>query len=145
MKTVRLTSGDTAVAKAVFSLMATVFEEREEELGDEYVAGLLARPDFWAVAAIDGDDVVGGLTAHTLPMTRKRGSEIFIYDIAVRPDRQRRGVGRALVACLRAEAAAEGIDTLFVPADDQDEHAILFYRALGGDPSPVTFFTFESP
>jgi len=70
-------------------------------------------------------------------------SEIFIYDIAVRPDRQRRGIGRSLVAHLREAAAAEGIDVVFVPADAEDDHAIEFYRALGGDASPVTFFTFE--
>jgi hypothetical protein len=50
MKTVRLTSGDTTLAKALFTLLAAVFEEREGELGDEYVAGLLARPEFWAIA-----------------------------------------------------------------------------------------------
>lgn len=143
MKTVRLASGDMELARVMFSLMAAVFGEPEGELSDEDVGGLLARPDFWAIAAVDGGEVVGGLTAHTLPLTRKQGSEIFIYDIAVRRDRQRRGVGKNLVACLREGAAAEGIDTVFVPADDEDEHALLFYRALGGDPSPVTFFTFE--
>jgi len=145
MKTVRLTSGDTALAKAMFSLMAAVFEEREGQLSDEYVAGLLARPDFWAVATIDDDEIVGGLTAHTLPMTRKQGSEIFIYDIAVRPDCRRRGVGRDLVACLRKAAVADRIDTVFVPADDEDKNAVLFYRAIGGEPSPVVVFTFDQP
>jgi aminoglycoside 3-N-acetyltransferase I len=44
---------------------------------------------------------------------------------------------------LREEAARAGIETLFVPADDEDEHALDFYRALGGVPAPVTIFTFE--
>jgi aminoglycoside 3-N-acetyltransferase I len=143
VKTVRLGAGDTAVAKAMFTMMAAVFEEPAGDLSDEYVAELLARPGLWAIAAIDGDEVVGGITAHTVPMTRKEGSEIFLYDIAIRTDRQRRGIGRSLVSCLREGAAAEGIDTVFVPADDEDDHAIAFYRALGGEASPVTFFTFE--
>ena len=33
---------------------------------------------------------------------------------------------------------------IFVPADDDDIHALDFYRALGGEESPVTFFTFAS-
>jgi aminoglycoside 3-N-acetyltransferase I len=143
MKTVRLASGDTALAKKMFSMMARVFAEPGGELSDEYVADLLARAGFWAIAAIDDGEVVGGVTAHTLPMTRKQSSEIFIYDMAVRPDRQRQGIGRSLVGCLREAAAAEGVDTVFVPAEDEDAHAIEFYRALGGDSSPVTFFTFE--
>jgi aminoglycoside 3-N-acetyltransferase I len=143
VRTARLASGDTALATRMFALMAAVFGEPEVELSDAYVAGLLSRPSFWAIVAIEGDEIVGGLTAHTLPMTRVQGSEIFIYDIAVRTDRQRRGVGRSLVMHLRKAAAAEGIDVVFVPADVEDAHALEFYRALGGDASPVTFFTFE--
>ena len=75
-------------------------------------------------------------------MTRRQSSEIFIYDIAVRREYQRKGVGRQLVAELQDSATASGIRTLFVPADDDDVHALDFYRALGGAASPVTFFTF---
>ena len=75
-------------------------------------------------------------------MTRTASSEIFIYDIAVRSDQQRKGIGRLLVAELRAKAAALGIREVFVAADSDDVHALDFYRALGGAPSPVTIFTF---
>ena len=137
----RLVVGDAPVAKTLFSMMADVFEEKDDPLSDEYVARLLAREGLWVLAATSGDEIVGGLTAHTLPMTRSESREIFIYDIAV-ADHQRRGVGRLLMSHLRRLASDAGIHDVFVPADDDDAHALEFYRALGGVASPVTFFTF---
>lgn len=144
MRVTRLRGGDRDIARRVFTLVAEVFGEGCEPLGDAYLDRLLAREEFWAVAAFDGDEPVGGLTAHTLPMTRSEAAEIFIFDIAVHADHQRTGVGRRLVTMLREEAARAGIEIVFVPADNDDEHALDFYRALGGDPAPVTIFTFSA-
>jgi aminoglycoside 3-N-acetyltransferase I len=91
------------------------------------------------IAALSDGDLVGGLTAHTLPMTRTQISELFIYDLAVRPEHQRRGVGCGLISHLRNAAAAAEI---FVAVDDEDAHALDFYRAVGGAAAPVTIFTF---
>jgi aminoglycoside 3-N-acetyltransferase I len=128
--------------------MARVFDEECGALSDGYLADLLARPEFWAIAALTGDEgkgdeLVGGVTAHTLLMTRTESREIFLYDIAVRADHQRRGIGRQLVEHLRRDAAAAGIHVLFVAADDEDTHALDFYRALGGEAAPVTMFDFS--
>lgn len=142
VRTQRLTTADAPVALQMFELMAQVFAEPASPLSDEYLKRLLGRAEFWAIAAFAGDDLVGGLTAHTLPMTRAESSEIFIYDIAVCADRQRQGVGRLLISSLRADAAAEGIEDIFVPADNDDARALDFYRALGGEPLAVTHFTF---
>lgn len=142
MRSIRLKTGDRELARALFSMMAEVFEEEGEVLSDAYLDRLLAREEFWAIAALDDDRVIGGITAHTLPMTRAETSEVFIYDVAVRRDHQRKGVGRHLMGELRDLAAAAGILELFVPADDDDVHALDFYRAVGGAASPVTFFTF---
>lgn len=138
----RLECGDEDLARDTFAMMTSVFDEGAADLGAAYLATLLARPDFWAMAALDGEEVVGGLTAHALPMTRSPEAELFIYDLAVRADRQRRGIGRALVLATLDRAKAEGLRAAFVPADDEDAHAIAFYRAIGGRASPVTFFTF---
>jgi len=135
----RLGPGDRDRAKALFALMAAVFDEDCEALSDAYVDRLLVREDFWVVAALSDGELVGGLTAHTLPMTRTEVSELFIYDLAVRPEHQRRGVGRQLVAHLRSAAGAAEI---FVAVDDEDAHALDFYRAVGGSAAPVTIFTF---
>jgi aminoglycoside 3-N-acetyltransferase I len=158
LRTLRLKPADVAHAKRLFDLMASVFEEdpphrsaplsgepaEPAPLSDAYVGRLLARPDFWAIAAFSDGDVVGGLTAHTLPMTRAEASEVFIYDIAVRADQQRRGIGRQLVKTLRDEAASLGYGDVFVAADDEDTHALDFYRAIGGSCAAVTIFTFSA-
>jgi len=138
----RLSQNDSAAAARLFAVMAEVFEEHSETLDSEYVSGLLARRDFWALAASEGDEILGGLTAHTLPMTRCEASELFIFDLAVKSEHRRKGVGRALVASLRALAAEEGIDVVFVPANNEDSEALDFYRAVGGAPESVTIFTF---
>jgi aminoglycoside 3-N-acetyltransferase I len=137
----RLKPGDRDAARRLFATMAETFEESTEPLSDAYLDRLLAREDFWAIAAFADDRIIGGITAHTLPMTRTASSELFIYDIAVRSDYRRMGVGRRLMTELRESAAASGIGVLFVAADNNDAQALDFYRALGGTPSPVTFFT----
>lgn len=43
-----------------------------------------------------------------------------VHPLAVRPDYQRRGIGRALLADLEALAAARGALTLWVGTDDED-------------------------
>jgi aminoglycoside 3-N-acetyltransferase I len=144
IRTLRLTSSDGALARRLFAIMAVVFEEPNQELDGAYLDALLRRADFWALAALEGDEVIGGVTAHALPMTRSPSSELFIYDVAVRADRQRRGVGRRLLEALRAAAAAADITVAFVPADNDDAHALDFYRATGGVPQAVTIFTFSS-
>lgn len=140
----RLTSGDEELARRLFAMMAAVFEEAYQELDDPYLNALLQRRDFWVLAALEGDEVVGGVTGHALPMTRSPSQELFIYDLAVRADRQRRGLGRLLIQSLREGAAAAGITVAFVPADNDDEHALEFYRAVGGVPQAVTIFTFDA-
>ena len=140
---VRLGVGDEVRAGRTFELMADVFDEDHGELSVAYVAGLLSRPEFWAYAAVTDGVVVGGLTAHALPMTSSEQAEVFLYDIAVAAEVQRQGIGRKLVETLLGDTRQAGIAVMFVPADDEDIHAIDFYRALGGRASNVTFFEFD--
>lgn len=142
MRSKRLQPGDRDLARALFSLMADVFAEERDVLSDAYLDRILSSEAFVAVAAFDGDELIGGATAHILAMTRGEASELFVYDIAVRQDHQRTGVGRQLITDLRSIAVAGRIRELFVFADNDDLHALDFYRALGGLATPVTSFTF---
>jgi aminoglycoside 3-N-acetyltransferase I len=142
--TQRLTAADRAQARAMFLLMAAVFEEPGAPLSDAYLDRLLARADFWAIAAFVDGAIAGGITAHTLWMTRAQSAEILVYDLAVRPELQRRGIGQRLIAALRQAAAREAITNVFVDAENEDTHALDFYRGIGGAAAPVTQFTFGS-
>ncbi len=139
----RLGPNDTERACRTFELLVEVFGEGRAPVTDEYIDGLLALPSFWVFSATVGTEIVGGLTAHTLPMTSSERSEVFLYDIAVHPRFQRRGIGRRLVDALCTETSRAGIDVVFVPADDEDTHALAFYDALGATRSKVMLFEFS--
>jgi aminoglycoside 3-N-acetyltransferase I len=139
----RLYSADTAIAVSMFSMMASVFGEASDTLSFGYAERLLRRDDFWAIAAIEDREPAAGLTAFTLPLTRSEASELLIYDIAVQPRCQRRGIGRRLVDTLKKLAAEAGIKTMWVPAENEDPGALEFYRAMRGRPAAVTIFTFS--
>jgi aminoglycoside 3-N-acetyltransferase I len=142
MHALRLTIADRVLAKKLFAMIQHVFGEPYLPLGDDYLDGLLGREDFWAIAALAGDEIVGGLTAHTLPMTRSEAAEVFIYDIAVHADHRRTGVGGLLISTLREAAHAAGVHDAFVSVDTADDEAIAFYRAVGGAQADVMHFTF---
>jgi aminoglycoside 3-N-acetyltransferase I len=140
----RLTPHDIREAGTLFQVLTTAFDEPSRALSDTYLHEILSRTDFWALAAIDQGDIVGGLTAHTLPMTQSESEELFIYDVAVRCDCRRRGVGAALLGSLRTLAKAEGIDSIFVAADSDDSHALEFYRYCGGAAASAVLFSFTT-
>lgn len=143
----RLRAGDHALARAVFAAMSAGFEEAWSSLSDEYLTGLLARTETLVLGVfldqIDAAHAIGGLTAHVLPMTKVEGCELFIYDVAVAPAHQGHGAGTALLAAIRREAGALNALSVFVPADNDDLHALAFYEATGGDGAPVTIFTYD--
>jgi tRNA (adenine37-N6)-methyltransferase len=113
----RLGVGDVQRARAAFAMMHTVFDEDPDVLSDGYVAGLLADESFWAIGAFEAGEAIGCITGHELAMTRHERTELLVYDLAVRVDNQRRGIGRQLVNALVTSAADRGIDVVFVPAD----------------------------
>ncbi|GAA0997324.1 GNAT family N-acetyltransferase [Subtercola frigoramans] len=141
----RLVRGDEARAARTFAMMAAVFEEPSDPLEDSYLNNLLRSDSFWAIAAFLGSDVIGGLTAHTVPLTRTAQSEVFVYDLAVHHEHRRQGIAARLLHELRVTAALEGIYDIFVVADNDDVGALDFYRTQEGTGTPVTMFSFTEP
>lgn len=138
----RLTLPDLETARALFLLMAGVFEEPAQRLGTAYLEKMLSDETIWIMAAFADGQVVGGLTAHSLPMTYTQSTELLIYDLAVLESHQRQGIGGKLIAGLRQLAQDVGIATVFVMVDNEDLDALEFYRKQKGTGAAVTVFEF---
>ena len=141
----RLNESDLQFFKSLIDLFNMVFEEDRSNIGnDGNLAGLLGNAQFIVMAALAEQEVVGGLTAHELPMYYADYSEVFVYDLAVKPEYQRMGIGKELIRSLRAECSRRGVREFFVLAHEEDEHAIEFYHSTGGKSERVVNFLYET-
>lgn len=96
-----------------------------------YFASLLGSETFFALAAVQGETVVGGLVAYELRKFEQERSEIYIYDLAVAGAHRRRGIATALIRELQRIARERGAYVIFVQADHGDDPAIALYAKLG--------------
>lgn len=119
----------------LLDLFADAFEDHgsysTRRPGRAYAQRLLSRDTFIAIAAFDGDSVVGGLAAYVLDKFEQERSEVYIYDLAVAASQRRRGIATALIARLQELAAERGAWVIFVQADHGDDPAIALYEGLG--------------
>jgi aminoglycoside 3-N-acetyltransferase I len=139
----QLLPGEIGEFKALLGVFAEVFEMKGFILPDEaYLGGLLARSAFLVFVALESGVVIGGLTAHVLASYYVESSEVYVYDLAVRTEFQRRGAGRKLMQALAGYCRQHRIREYFVQADVPDEHALKFYSALGGIPEQVVHYNY---
>jgi aminoglycoside 3-N-acetyltransferase I len=131
----QLSDSDIPMLKQLLRVFGEAFGEPDTYQGalptDEYLRRLLGRPHFIAVAALDGNDVCGGLAAYELEKFEQERSEIYIYDLAVAEPQRRKGIARALINKLKDIARARGAYVIFVQADAGDNPAIQLYESFG--------------
>jgi aminoglycoside 3-N-acetyltransferase I len=132
---VHLGTDDLALLRALNAMFAEAFDDRESYQGappdEAHARAVLARSDVFALAALDGAAVVGGLVAYTLPKLEQPRSEVYLYDLAVAGSHRRRGIATALIRHLQALARAAGAWVVYVQADHGDDAAIALYSKLG--------------
>ena len=130
-----LTASDMPLMRGMLGLFARVFDDHPTYLAappdDDYLRSLLRRDTFFAIAAIEDDQVIGGLAAYELPKFEQARSEIYIYDLGVDGSFRRRGIATALIAELQIIARERNAWVIFVQADYGDDPAIALYTKLG--------------
>lgn len=80
---------------------------------------------FWV--ARDGSEIVGFLYCLVVPLRSSDEQELLLYEIGVRVDWRRRGVGRMLLDHMEGWMRTNGVCEVWVCADNQA--AVNFYRA----------------
>lgn len=85
----------------------------------------------YQLAAFDEDEPVGQLIAYELIRRHGDGRMMFVYEIGVRADYRRRGVGRGLFESLRALCSERSISRAFLMTNESNPAAMAFYESLG--------------
>lgn len=95
------------------------------------VERFLADPTHHLLLAYAGAQPVGFVSG--VEMTHPdKGTEMFLYELAVDEDHRRRGIGRALVEALAALARTKGCYDVWVLTEEENEAAVATYRRAGG-------------
>lgn len=84
------------------------------------------------VAVVDGVDV--GFVSGVETTHPDKGTEMFLYELAVDEAFRRHGVGKALVAALRDLAVERGCYGMWVGTEHDNAAALATYRAAGAAP-----------
>lgn len=138
----KLQAGDDQEFYNLVLLFNTVFES-PHQVNMENIHRLLKKPSFVCYVALKNDEVVGGISAYELEMYDQPGSALYIYDLAVHHDYQRTGIGSKLMKEVMDYSKRNGIQTVFVQAEEEDQHAITFYQKIGGEPTKTCHFNFD--
>ena len=131
----RLGAQDIVLARRLNAMFGEAFGEPDVYGGDPpsdtYLEALLAKAHVLVLAALAGDEVVGGLVAYELDKLERARPEVYVYDLAVAGPHRRRGIATALIRLCREIAAQRGAWVVFVQADRADAPAVALYEKLG--------------
>lgn len=131
----QLGAEDERLMDGMLTLFGEAFDDAEtygaRRPPPAYLRQLLAGDTFIALAACEGEQVIGGLAAYELKKFEQERSEIYIYDLAVAESHRRKGVATALIRALQRVGQARGAWVVFVQADPPDAPAVALYSKLG--------------
>lgn len=126
---------------ALIRVFEDVFEMKNFLMPDHhYLQQLLAKDDFFVFVALSEGNVLGGLTSYTLQQYYSTSPLVYIYDLAVQTDFQRKGIGKKLISAITKYCKEMGMEEVFVQADEVDDYALDFYRSTGATSEKVVHF-----
>jgi len=130
--------------KELLLVFEDVFEMKDYKMpGDNYLQQLLERENFFVFVALEKDRVVGGLTAYMWQQYYSESPLVYVYDLAVRTEYQRQGIGKMLMSGITEYSKTIGAEEVFVQADEEDDYAVAFYRATGAAAEKVIHFYYR--
>lgn len=122
-------------------LFEDVFEMKDFKMPDKnHLDQLLKQNGFYVFAAYENSEVIAGLTAYTMDQYYNTLPLVYIFDLAVKREFQRQGIGRSLINAINDYCKKTGVQEVFVQADEVDDYALDFYRSTGARGEKVVHF-----
>lgn len=120
----------------LFSQMVKLFEEVFEMKNFNlppilHLENTLQKENFMAFVALFEQEIVGGMTVYILDQYYSEKRLAYIFDLAVLPKHQRKGIGKQMINFLKRFCKERDFEEIFVQADAIDAYALRFYRSTG--------------
>lgn len=134
---IHLVENDVSLLQSLNVMFGEVFNDSDsyaaKKPSSSYLKKLLANPTFFALVAVDGDLIIGGLVAYEFQKFEQQRSELYIYDLAVLETYRRQGIATALIESLKVIGQKRGVYVIFVQSDKgvEDQPAIALYSKIG--------------
>lgn len=77
--------------------------------------------------------MIGFAYGYQLRRLNDIGDMLYIHEVGVREDRQRQGIGYALLTALKGECRNHGLCRFFLITSENNEGANALYRKAGGE------------
>lgn len=105
---------------------------------------LISNKNLLVFVAKTNKKLLGGLTAHVLDRYDSEKASVYIYDLAVITEFQRKGIGKLLIATLNDYCKKNDFNEVFVQAETDDIQAVNFYRTTAiSNELKATHFTYS--
>jgi aminoglycoside 3-N-acetyltransferase I len=101
-------------------------------LSENHLVKVIAKQEHLVFVALPGNKVIAGLTAYILEVFEEEKLIVYIIDLAVKTEYQRKGIGQKLIKEINTYCGAKSISEVFIQADAVDEYAVEFYRKIRG-------------
>ena len=102
---------------------------------DAWTEKFLASEGHHLLLAVGDDGRAIGFVSGVETTHPDKGTEMFLYELAVHEDHRNRGVGRALVGALADLARKRGCYGMWVLTDSDNAAALAAYTAAGAGPA----------
>lgn len=122
----RLSADDAEIA------VTLVRELAAKAVTAEYMRRFLTNAANYLFAALVEGRPSGFLLAHRLERLKQESYKLFIYEIDVAPEHQRKGIGTALIEQAKVTMENESMICAFVLTDYRNTAAVEFYKHTGG-------------
>lgn len=141
----KLLSQDVNDFSKLIQVFENVFEWENFKFPTQaHLKKLLNNSNFFVFVAKDGDELIGGLTAHVLDRYDSEKPSAYVYDLAILTNYQRKGIGKKLMSTLNEYCEKNGFNEVFVQAETDDFQAVNFYRTTPiSEELQATHFTYS--
>jgi len=132
IKIERLNYNDIDKFTDLIRLFEDIFDMKNFKMPDGiFLRQLLKKDDFFVFVAVYDNKIVGGLTSYIIHQYYSKSPLVYIYDLAIKAEFQRQGIGKMLIAGNNAYCKEIGA-----------EAAIDFYQSTGATGQKVIHFDY---